>query len=250
MPVVTRIDFNCDLGEGCGNDAAIVPLISSASLACGLHAGDPRTMREAVELCLAHGVAIGAHPSLDDREGFGRRDLAMTPSAVEGLVTRQLETLAAVVSAAGGRLAHVKPHGALYNRAARERATAMAIARAVARFDRTLALYGLAGSELPRAGAALGLRPVHEVFAERRYGADGRLVPRGEPGAVIATVAEALEQVTSMLRHGAVTAISGESIPIRADTLCLHGDRHDAPDFARALRDALEAGGVCIACPD
>lgn len=244
-----RIDFNCDLGEGCGQDAAIVPLISSASLACGGHAGDARTMREAVELCLAHGVAIGAHPSLVDHEGFGRRDLPVTAAEVEDLVSRQLETLAAVVEAAGGRLAHLKPHGALYNRAARDHAIADAIARATARFDRGLALYGLAGSELTVAAAGFGLRPVHEVFAERRYGADGRLVPRGEPGAVIETTAEAVQQVLSLLRDGTVIAIGGETIPVRSESLCLHGDRPDAAAFARVLRETLEAEGVEIRAP-
>lgn len=250
MPAVTRIDFNCDLGEGCGNDAAIVPLISSASLACGLHAGDPLSMREAVELCLTHDVAIGAHPSLDDREGFGRRNLPLTPAQVNDLLTRQLDALANISANAGARLHHVKPHGALYNRAVRDPDIAGAIAQAVARFDRDLVLYGLSGSALTQAGQSAGLRVAHEVFAERRYRADGSLVPRGEAGAVIESVAEALDQVQAMLREGVVVATGGERVPIRAETLCLHGDRPDAAAFARVLRAALEAQGIDVRRPE
>lgn len=243
---VARIDFNCDLGEGCGCDADIVPLISSASIACGLHAGDAGTMRATVELCLRHGVAIGAHPSFDDREGFGRRELATTAEEVRALVTRQIETLAAVAAACGGRLSHVKPHGALYNRATRDVATADAIADAVARFDASLQIYGLAGSRLTESAERHGLRAVHEVFAERRYRADGTLTARSEPGAVIDSLDDALEQVRGMVREGIVRSAGGEPVAVRADTLCLHGDRPDAVAFARALRGCLEAEGIDI----
>lgn len=249
MPTALRIDFNCDLGEGCGGDAAIVPWISSASLACGFHAGGPETMRAAVALCLRHGVAIGAHPSLADREGFGRRMLEATPEQVYALTLYQAGALEAFVRAAGGRLHHLKPHGALYNLAAADAAIAEAIACAVRDFDRGLILYGLANSALTRAGESAGLRVVHEVFAERRYRADGSLVPRGEPGAVIRGLDEALAQVRAMLREGVVVADSGERVPIRADTLCLHGDRADAAAFARALRGALEAERVEVRAP-
>lgn len=249
MPALERIDFNCDLGEGCGHDAEIVPLISSASLACGGHAGDARTMREAVELCRAHSVAIGAHPSLVDRAGFGRRDLPVTPEQTRELVRRQVEALAGVCAAAGASLHHVKPHGALYNRAARDPDIAEAIAESVAAFDRSLVLYGLSGSALPAAGAAAGLRVAHEVFAERRYRSDGSLVPRSEPDAVIESVAEAIAQVLTLLRKGVAVANDGRRVAVRADTLCLHGDRPDAADFARALRRALEAEGVEIRAP-
>lgn len=246
MPAVARIDFNCDLGEGCGCDADIVPLISSASIACGLHAGDATTMRATVELCLAHGVAIGAHPSFDDREGFGRRDLAITPEEVRALVTRQIETLAAVTAACGGRLSHVKPHGALYNQAARDAEIADAIADAIAHFDASLHVYGLAGSRLTESAERHGLRTAHEVFAERRYRADGTLAPRGEPGAVIASLDAALAQVRGMVREGIVHSAEGEPVAVRADSLCLHGDRPDAVAFARALRTCLESEGVEI----
>lgn len=244
-----RIDFNCDLGEGCGDDGMIAPHISSASLACGFHAGDPMLMREAVRTCLAHDVAIGAHPSLLDREGFGRRELAVTPDQVYAQTLYQLGSLGALVHAAGARMHHAKPHGALYNLAARDPAIAEAIAAAVRDFDPDLILYGLAHSALTAAGDRAGLRVAHEVFAERRYEADGLLTPRGQPGAVIDSLDEALTQVRGMLREGIVVARTGERVPIRADTLCLHGDRPDAAAFARALREALQAEGVSVAAP-
>lgn len=249
MPVPLRLDFNCDLGEGCGDDAAIAPHVSSASLACGFHAGDPVLMREAVRTCLAHGVAIGAHPSLPDREGFGRRELSVTPDEVYAHTLYQLGSLGALVHAAGARMRHVKPHGALYNLAARDPAIAAAIAAAVRDFDPGLVLFGLARSALTDAGERAGLRVAHEVFAERRYEADGTLTPRGLHGAVIDTLEEALAQVRTMLREGVVIARTGERVPIRADTLCLHGDRPDAAAFARALREALQAEGVTVAAP-
>ena len=243
------LDFNCDLGEGCGQDTAIVPLISSASIACGAHAGDEATMREAVSLCLAHGVAIGAHPSFEDRGHFGRRELALAPAGIHALVTRQVALLASICAGAGARLRHVKPHGALYNLAARDRDVAAAIADAVRASDPALLLYGLANSELTAAGETAGLRVVHEAFAERAYDANGRLAPRGTPGAVIDGFGAALAQVRDFVRDGIVVARDGTRVPIRADTLCLHGDRADAAAFARGLREALEAEGVDIRAP-
>ncbi|HEV2608252.1 MAG TPA: 5-oxoprolinase subunit PxpA [Xanthomonadaceae bacterium] len=240
-----RIDFNCDLGEGC-DDAAVMPYISSASIACGLHAGDAETMRRTVELCQRHGVAIGAHPSFDDRESFGRREMAWTPGEVYTLVLDQILVLTDVAAAHGARLAHVKPHGALYNMAARNGVLADAIARAVRDADPMLRLVGLSGSALPAAGAAIGLRVLHEVFAERRYEADGTLTPRGQPDAVIENLDASLAQVRMLVRDDRVIARTGESIPLRVDTLCLHGDRSDAAQFARAVRDALEADGVFV----
>ena len=243
------LDFNCDLGEGCGQDAAIVPHISSASIACGAHAGDAVTIREAIALCLAHSVAIGAHPSFEDREHFGRREFALAPAEIRALVTRQVAILANVCAEAGTRLHHVKPHGALYNLAARDRDVAAAIADAVRESDPTLLLYGLAHSQLTAAGEAAGLRIAHEAFAERAYDADGRLAPRGTPGAVIEGFDDALVQVRDFIRNGIVVARDGSRVPIRADTLCLHGDRADAAEFARGLRTALEAEGVAIRAP-
>lgn len=244
-----RIDFNCDLGEGCGNDAAIVPWISSASIACGGHAGDDDSMRATLRLCRRHGVAAGAHPGYDDRTGFGRRELALSLEEVAALVRAQLERLGAIATEEGIRLRHVKPHGALYNLSARDRDVAMAIAGVVRRFDPGLVLYGLADSALTRAGSAIGLRVAHEAFAERRYEADGTLTPRDMAGAVIADIDDALAQVRMLLHEHAVTARTGERVPLRADTLCLHGDRDDAPAFAQALHETLLAEGVRIAAP-
>jgi UPF0271 protein len=244
-----RIDFNCDLGEGCGSDAAIMPFISSASIASGGHAGDAASMRETVALCLAHGVAVGAHPSFEDRAHFGRRELSLSPEAIASAVTRQVEALADVCAAQGARLHHVKPHGALYNLSARDRDVADAIAGAVHDFDPALLLYGLSGSASTSAAEAKGLRAVHEVFAERRYEPGGRLTPRSEADAVIEELDDALTQVRTVLREGHVVARTGERVPLRADTLCLHGDRADAIAFARALRGALEDDGIRVAAP-
>lgn len=246
---MSTIDFNCDLGEGCGNDAAVVPWISSASIACGAHAGDDATMRTTLRLCRDHGVAAGAHPGYEDREHFGRRELALSAGALRALLEAQLHRISALAEAEGVRLAHVKPHGALYNLAARDRTVADIVAATVHAFDPTLVLYGLAASESTAAAAATGLRVAHEAFAERAYDADGRLAPRGTPGAVLEGVDAALAQVRSLLRDGMVTARDGTRVPLRADTLCLHGDRPDAAAFARALRAALEADGFTVEAP-
>lgn len=248
-PLPDRIDFNCDLGEGCGQDAAIVPYISSASIACGGHAGSDATMREAVALCRAQGVAIGAHPSFVDREHFGRRELALGPGAIHVLVLAQVRRLAAICTAAGAPLRHVKPHGALYNLAARDHDVADAIAAAVHAIDPALWLYALSGSALAEAGRLAGLSVAEEAFAERRYAADGRLAPRTQAGSVIDSLDAALEQVRSLLHDGAVTALDGSRVAVRADTLCLHGDRPDAPGFAATLHDALRADGIRIRAP-
>lgn len=241
-----RIDFNCDLGENCGDDAAIIPLITSASIACGGHAGDEASMRTTLRLCREHGVAAGAHPSYLDRANFGRMEVPLAPARIEAIVASQIATLAAIADAEGMRLAHVKPHGALYNAAARDRAVADAVAAAVARFDPELILFGLSGSQLTAAGAAAGLRVAHEVFAERRYEADGTLTPRSRDDAVIHGLDDAIAQVRGLVRDQAVHTRTGERLALRADTLCLHGDRADAAQFARAIRTALEAEGVRI----
>lgn len=242
-----RIDFNCDLGEGCGDDAAILPHVSSANIACGGHAGDERTMRATLRLCRQFGVAAGAHPSFDDREHFGRRALAVAPDEVARMVRDQVQRLAGIARAEDIPLTHVKPHGALYNIAADDGGVADAIARAVAQFDRSLVLFGLSGSALTEAGGRHGLRVAHEVFAERGYDARGRLLPRGTPGAVIESLEQAIAQVRRLALHGEVVASDGTVVRLRADTLCLHGDRNDAADFARALRKALQADGIATA---
>jgi len=242
--VSARIDFNCDLGEGCGNDAAILPRVTSASIACGGHAGDEGTMRETLRLCRAHGVAAGAHPSYEDREHFGRRVLDVAPAEVARMVREQVERLRVIAREEGVPLAHVKPHGALYNVAADDRVVADAIARTVAEIDPTLALYALSGSALAQAGIERGLRVAHEVFAERGYDARGRLRPRGTPGAVIESLEASIAQVRRLALHGEVVADDDRIVRLRADTLCLHGDRHDAAEFARAVRAALEEDGI------
>ncbi|GAB3091826.1 5-oxoprolinase subunit PxpA [Lysobacter terrae] len=241
-----RIDFNCDLGEGCGDDAAIIPLITSASIASGGHAGDEATMRATLRLCREHGVAAGAHPSYPDRENFGRVEMPLPLADIERQVGEQIAVLAAVAASEGMRLAHVKPHGALYNVAARDDAVAAAIVAAVVRFDPDLLLFALSGSRLADAGAAAGLRVAHEVFAERRYEADGTLTPRRHPDAVIHALDAAIAQVRGFVRDGSVIARTGERLALHADTLCLHGDRADAAQFARAIRAALAADGVRI----
>lgn len=242
------VDFNCDLGEGM-DDAAVMPFISSASVACGFHAGDETTMRQTVALCLRHGVAIGAHPSFADRANFGRSALHVTPAQAHALVLEQIRTLEAIVRQAGGILQHVKPHGALYNQAAVDRELADAIALAVHAHDPGLVLYGLSGSELTAAGERRGLKVAHEAFSERRYEADGTLTPRGMAGASIEDTETATAQVLRMLGEGSVLARTGETLRMRVDSICLHGDRHDAAAFARALHAAILAAGHSIRAP-
>lgn len=251
---MTRIDLNCDLGESfgpwqMGEDAALLDVVSSANLACGFHAGDFMTMQQAVTAAMERGVAIGAHVSLPDLQGFGRREMRVTPAEAHAMTLYQLGALNGFARAAGARLSHVKPHGALYNMAARDRALADAIAAAVCRFDSRLRLFGLGGSALVDAGAAQGLTVVAEAFADRRYRADGTLQPRSEPGAVIDDAELATAQALQIALDGAVTATDGSRLELRADTLCLHGDGVHAVRLARSLRSGLEAAGVRIAAP-
>lgn len=246
------IDLNCDLGESygawtMGQDEAVLACISSANIACGFHAGDPGTMRRTLRAALAQGVAIGAHPSLPDLSGFGRREMQISASEAHDLVLYQIGALAAFAAAAGTRLTHVKPHGALYNMAARDAALAEAIALAVRGFDPGLLLVGLAGSELPRAGLRVGLRVSHEAFADRRYRPDGSLVPRREADAVLHDIDAAVAQAVMIATEHKVIAQDGSSIGIHADTLCVHGDRADAAAFALALRAGLVDAGLHIA---
>ena len=242
------IDLNCDVGEGCGeaSDAALLDCVTSASIACGFHAGDPDTMRRTVELALERGVAIGAHPSLADRAGFGRRWQETTPAQARELVLYQVGALGALAAAAGGKLAHVKPHGALYNRAARDAALAEAIAEAVFRYDPQLLLFGLAGSQLVQAGESLGLRTAHEVFADRTYQADGALTSRDQPDALISDAQLAADRIVRLLQTGLLRSQQGSDIALRADTICIHGDHPHAADFARSLRERLESAGVAV----
>lgn len=249
MTMIGAIDLNCDLGEGAGQDGALMPLVTSANIACGAHAGDEATMRATVRLARRHGVSIGAHPGFADREHFGRRELALSADEVGALVREQVMLLRVIAREEGGELAHVKPHGALYNLAARDASVAEAVAAAVASVDRGLRLFGLAGSASLVAGEAHGLRVVSEVFADRGYQADGSLMPRGSPEALIEDEAEAVAQVLRMVREGVVRAIDGTLVTIAADTVCLHGDGHGAVVFARGLRAALMNEGVGLRAP-
>jgi UPF0271 protein len=245
------IDLNCDMGESfgvyrLGQDERILDFVSSANIACGCHAGDPGVMRRTVRLCLDRGVAIGAHPGLPDLAGFGRREMKITASEAYELTLYQVGALAAFARADGGRLTHVKPHGALYNMAAADPELAAAIAEAVQRADSALTLYGLAGSELVRAAERLGLRAAAEAFADRAYLADGRLAPRHMPGAVLADADAAAAQAVRIAREGVVTAVCGRDIELRADTLCLHGDGPHALEFASRVHAKLTEAGVAV----
>lgn len=238
-----QIDLNCDLGEGAGQDAVLMPLISSASIACGAHAGNLETMIETVELALASRVGIGAHPGYFDRENFGRQERAITPEEAGRIVLTQVDQLSEV---AGSRLRHVKLHGAFYNQVSADPALAAAVAGELARRWPDLILFALSGSALVAAGRARGLRVAEEVFADRTYQRDGRLTPRSEPGALITDEAVAVAQVLRMVREGVVRATDGSDWPIRADTICLHGDGSNAVPFAHRLRQELAAAGVAM----
>ena len=244
MSDALHVDLNADLGEGAPDDDALLALVSSANIACGWHAGNARLMQATVAAALARGVAIGAHPSYPDRANFGRSEMQLDPADVRADVICQIGALQALVRAQGGRLHHVKPHGALYNQAARDPVLADAIATAVRAVDPSLALYGLAGSELLRAAERAGLRAMAEVFADRAYQADGSLVPRSQPGAFISDVDDAVARTLRMVREGVVQAVSGETVALQAQTLCLHGDGPHALAFARAIHAAFTAAGI------
>jgi 5-oxoprolinase (ATP-hydrolysing) subunit A len=244
-----RIDLNSDLGESfgpwpMGQDVALMDSISSANVACGFHAGDPGAMRATIALARQKKVAIGAHPGFQDLVGFGRREIKASPAEVEDFVLYQVAALAGMAAAQGISLQHVKPHGALYNMACRDRARADAIAKAVASFDRSLILFGLPDSELLRAGRAAGLPVAAEVFADRAYDPDGSLTSRSKPGSVIHDTQIVVERAIRMVRDKQVVAIDGSTIALQADTICLHGDTPGAAEHARAVRVGLEAAGV------
>ena len=240
------IDLNADLGEGCGSDAALLQLVSSANIACGFHAGDAQTMVESVREALKNGVAIGAHPSFPDRENFGRTAMQLPPETVYAQTLYQIGALDAITRAQGGTLRHVKPHGMLYNQAAKDPHLADAIARAVHDCSPSLILVGLAGSELIRAGEHYGLVTRQEVFADRGYQDDGSLVPRSQPGALISDEEQALAQTLEMVESGQVKSINGVWTPVIAQTVCLHGDGEHALLFACRLRRAFDERSIKI----
>ncbi len=246
------MDLNADVGESfgaytIGADAELVPLITSANIACGFHAGDPDVMERTVALAKAHNVQVGAHPGYPDLVGFGRRGIELSAAEIENLIVYQIGALLAFARAHGVPLHHVKPHGALYNTAARDPGVARAVARGVARVDRDLILVGLANSELIRAAHELGLRAAREGFCDRTYNADGTLRSRREAGAVLDSPERAAAQAVQLARDHRVTAIDGTMIELHLETLCIHGDTPHAVEIARAVRKELQHAGIEIA---
>ena len=238
-----RIDLNCDLGEGAGHDAELMPLITSANIACGAHAGDLDSMIETVELAAAHGVKVGAHPGFFDLENFGRVEREITPAEAGRLVLMQIEQLFEI---AGSRLRHVKLHGALYNQVSRDSSLADGVIADLARLWPDLIVFALAGSPFARAARLRGIKVAEEVFADRTYQRDGSLTPRSRPDALISDRKAAVAQALRMVTEGKVHATDGADVAIRADTICVHGDGPDAVAIARELRDALTAAGVDV----
>ena len=244
-------DLNSDLGESfgaykIGQDDQIIPLVSSVNIACGWHAGDPLVMQKAVALAKQYGVSVGAHPGFPDLMGFGRRNMNVTPAEVKAYIQYQVGALSAFCRAAGVKLHHVKPHGAMYNMAGADGRLARAVAEAVAEIDDSLILLALSGSEMIRAADAVGLPSASEVFADRAYEEDGSLRARSKPDAVIHDEAECAARVLRMVTEGKVTAVTGRDIDIRADSICVHGDSPEALLFVRRIRETLKNGGVTI----
>jgi UPF0271 protein len=248
---MVKIDLNSDLGESfgaytIGMDERVLEVITSANIACGFHAGDPNVMQKTVTLALKNNVAIGAHPGLPDLIGFGRRNIAITPQEAYTMLVYQIGALGAFVKAEGSQMRHVKPHGALYNMAAANEKLAEAVAEAVYKIDGELILFGLSGSWMIKKARALGLRVAEEVFADRSYQNDGSLTPRGQPGAMISDEEKSLTQVLCMVKGGIVKTLSGEIVPIKADTICVHGDGEHALEFSRKIKERLIAEGVAV----
>ena len=243
---MTTIDLNADLGEGDPHDQELLRIVSSANIACGGHAGDVDSMALTVQSAIANGVAVGAHPGYPDPDGFGRRSGFMKGDALYEALAEQVTALADIASQLGARLAHVKPHGALYNDAVYDRGLADIIARVTAEAPGEAAFVGMASTELEYAASRHGLRFIAEAFVDRAYEPDGTLVPRSEPGAVHEDLAVATTQAVRLADDGCVTARNGDEVKVRADTLCIHGDTPGAAEKARAVRDVLESHGVEI----
>ena len=246
-----KIDLNCDLGESFGNykiglDDEVIRHISSANVACGFHASDPLVMQKTVALAKENGVCIGAHPGFPDLVGFGRRNMSVSPAEAKALVQYQIGALDAFCKAAGVKLCHVKPHGALYNMAGKDEILAQAVCEGIFEYDSNLILLGLSGSKMIEAGKKIGLRTASEVFADRAYEADGSLVARSKPGAVITDENLAVSRVVEMVKNGRVTSITGNEIEIKADSICLHGDGVKAVEFAKRIKEKLLKNDVEI----
>lgn len=244
----TVIDLNCDVGEGMGNDTALMPFISSANIACGYHAGNNEIMNQTVNLAIHHGVTIGAHPSFADKENFGRLEMHMEASEIYKLVTEQIKILTEIANSKGVNLHHVKPHGALYNMAARSIEMSKTIAQAIKDFDKKLILVGLSGSYSISEAKKIGLKTANEVFADRTYQDDGSLTPRSESNALIENPANVIQQVLQMIKDEMVTTVSGKKIPIVAETVCIHGDGKNAIVLARLINEALQKEKIKICC--
>lgn len=244
-----QVDINCDLGESfgqytIGSDEQILEYVTSANIACGFHAGDPTVMRKTVRMALDKGVQIGAHPGLQDLVGFGRRPIAISAEEAYDLVVYQIGALSAFLKAEGSTMQHVKPHGALYNMAAKNTELSESIAKAVYHVDPSLVLYGLSGSELALAGERMGLQVAHEVFSDRTYQTDGTLTSRREPNALIEDDELAVQQVVRMVREGKVHTVQGEDISLKADTVCIHGDGIHALQFAKTITSKLKEASI------
>ncbi|WZV78304.1 5-oxoprolinase subunit PxpA [Burkholderia pseudomallei] len=245
-----EIDLNADLGEGCGSDEALLDLVTSANIACGWHAGGAQAMRDCVRWAVEKGVSIGAHPSFHDPENFGRKEMDLPASEIYAGVLYQLGALSAIAQAEGGRIAHVKPHGALYNQAAREPEIADAVVSAIHDFDPSLAVFGLAksaGSSTPR--DRRGSSPSKKCSPTAAIARTARSAPRSQPGALVDDENEMLARTLEMVRGQRVRAVTGEWVPLNAQTVCLHGDGPHALAFAKRIRDALEAAGIDVHAP-
>ncbi len=242
-----RVDLNCDMGEGCGSDSELMKYITSANIACGYHAGDKATMLRTAELAVEHGVRIGAHPGYPDRENFGRAPMKLSNTTIRELVAEQVDSMRTVAIAAGGSLAHVKPHGALYNQAARDAEISTAIAKGVRDVDAELIVFGLSASASIAAAQQIGLRTASEVFADRTYQTDGTLTSRAENNSLINDAGVAATQALDMVKYGRVRSVDAIMVKIVADTICIHGDGPNALTFARVIRSALEGNGIVIA---
>jgi UPF0271 protein len=241
-----KIDLNCDMGEGYTTDAMIMPLISSANIACGYHAGGGELMRQTIRLAMQHQVAIGAHPSFDDKEDFGRREMQLSSEEIHQLVTDQINSILKAAEAEGARLSHVKPHGALYNMAAKDAMVADAISRAIKEIDASLILYGLPNSASETSASQYGLEFYREVFSDRTYTDEGLLTPRSQPNAMIETAERSVEQVLKIILQKTILSTTGLEIPIKADTVCIHGDGEQAVVFAQEINKALHQNNITI----
>lgn len=241
-----RVDINCDLGEGCDNDAELMKYISSANIACGFHAGDADTMKHTVELAVENDVAIGAHPGYRDRDNFGRTNMQLTAKEVYEIVTEQITTLNEVAKSCGAHLSHVKPHGALYNQAAKDNELAATIAQAVRDFNNELILYGLSGSVSITEAKKLNLKSASEVFADRTYQNDGSLTPRTQSNALIHDARESATQVLNMVKYGRVRSTDGVMVAINAETICIHGDGEHAVHFTKTINQTLRDNTIKI----